>query len=246
MMTLLGVFSLRTMTLRLAATAVAVIALTTVALPFLPQSSNPDIRIYSKNLWFNNPQTEAIAADIRKSEVDAVFLQEVSETNISLLDLIEDEFPHQHICQFSRWSGIAIASRQPFIGENQCSDWRAIAAAQISHDGQPLWLVSAHIPWPWPTKTAKYESAGFALLTALEGPMVIVGDFNIFPWAGRMRKTAALTGTKLAGPTQVTLTFRGLPLPIDHALAPGGGHIETRPLLGGDHKGIVADLGLTP
>ncbi|MEP3629115.1 MAG: hypothetical protein ABJN04_03840 [Hyphomicrobiales bacterium] len=34
------------------------------------------------------------------------------------------------------------------------------------------------------------------------------------------------------------------PLPIDLAFSPSGGSTQKRPLLGSDHSGLVADLGL--
>lgn len=217
----------------------------TIALPFAPQSPGTDIRIYSKNMWFRNTQTEALAADILQANVDAVFLQEISDNNVATLELIKQTFPHQHLCPFSRWSGIAVASRTPFIAEPKCTDYRSLAAVQISHEGAPVWLVSAHIPWPWPTDTAQSEEQAYALLEALDGNIVIAGDFNIFAWSHRVQSLARVTQNKLAGPTQTTLRIKRLPLAIDHAMAPGGGRLETRGLFGADHRGIVADLSLS-
>jgi endonuclease/exonuclease/phosphatase (EEP) superfamily protein YafD len=224
---------------------IGITAVASVALHYAPQSVGNDIRIYSKNLWFGNTNTDALAADILQSDADAVFLQEVSQKNQSVLAQIRAKYPHQHLCPFSAWSGIAIASRVPLEGTPRCTNTRALAAAQITHDGQPLWLVSAHIPWPWPHNSADADQAAQDLLASLAGPKIIAGDFNIFPWSHRIGAIADITETKLAGPTQTTLVFKHLPLSIDHALAPAGGRIQTRPSLGGDHLGIIADLAIT-
>lgn len=211
---------------------------------FIPQPAGGDLRIYTKNLLANNTEISALIADIESANVDVVFFQEVSETNDAILEKLINQFPHQHLCRFSGWSGIAILSKHPFAGEQKCSSWRALAAAPITISGQHVWLVSAHIPWPWPHDSASNEQAALALLKDLNGPIVIAGDFNAFPWTPRVGRMASLTNTILAGPTRPTLIYRHIPLPIDLILSPQGGRTERRPLLGSDHHGIVGDLAI--
>ena len=171
-------------------------------------------------------------------------LQEVSDTNRYMLDLLCKEFPHQHLCRFSNWSGIAILSKQKPISQPQCTTSRALAAVHVLKKGQPLWLVSAHIPWPWPWDSEKNEAAAEDLLRRLDGKIVLAGDFNIFPWTSRVQRITAITNTKSTGPVRPTLIYRHLPLPIDLVLSPKGGSVERRPLLGSDHAGLVADIKL--
>ena len=154
---LIGILTARHLISKIGFGMVSVIAIITMALPFTAQPPGNDIRIYSKNMWFGNTQIEALAADILQANVDAVFLQELSEANVALLDQIKETFPHQHLCKFSQWIGIAIASRAPFIADPKCTEFRSLAAVQIDHNGTPVWLVSAHIPWPWPSDTAQSE-----------------------------------------------------------------------------------------
>ena len=216
---ILGIFVARSLTLRFAFGTIALLAISTVAVSFLPQKSGGDIRVYSKNLWFGHKEFSAVVADIEAANVDVVMLQEVSVHNNPALQQLKAEFPHQYVCRFSRWSGIALASRLPFDGDPICSDSRAVLAA-------PILLMG--------------------LLSELDGPVIVAGDFNIVPWSGRVGRIAALTGTQLAGPARATLHLRNIPLPIDMVLAPGGGSLEMRPLLGSDHAGLVADLVLWP
>ena len=211
---------------------------------FIPQKPGGDFRVYSKNLWFANDQLFELVADIKQANVDAVMLQEVSDQNRHVLDLLRDEFPHQHLCRFSNWSGIAVASKKLPITEPKCSTPRALAAVKIDQNGEGLWLVSAHIPWPWPWDSSKNEAAAESLLRSLTGKILIAGDFNIFPWTSRIERMTAITKTQAAGPARFTLIYRHIPLPIDLVLSPKGGRIEKRPLLGSDHSGVVADIGL--
>lgn len=241
---ILGVFAAKPVYIKGVFSAAAIIALLTVAIPFLPQEPGSDLRVYSKNLWFANSEIPALASDIETARVDVVMLQEVSDQNREVLDLLKDSFPYQHLCRFSGWSGIALASRHPFDGEPMCSKWRAVAAAPIQIKGERVWLVSAHIPWPWPHDSIRNEMEAHRVLAELDGPVVIGGDFNIMPWSGRVDRIASITNTKLAGPVRPTLNFRNLPLPLDFVLAPGGGSLEARPLLGSDHAGVLANITL--
>lgn len=241
---LLGVFAARQSLLRFMFFAITLAAFASVLMFFIPQKAGGDVRVYSKNLWFANKQLPALVADIKQANVDAVMLQEVSDQNRHVLDLLRKDFPHQHLCRFSNWSGIAVASKKPFIAAPKCSTSRALAAVPINFENDRLWLVSAHIPWPWPWDSNMNEIAAEALLRSLKGKIVIAGDFNIFPWTSRVTRLSAITKTQAAGPTRFTLLYRHVPLPIDLALSPRGGSTEKRPLLGSDHAGLIADLAL--
>lgn len=229
---------------RLALAIAALTTLVTVIPPFLPQSAANELRLYSKNILASNSNTSALAKDIVEADPDVVMLQEVSTGNDGLLIELRKVFPHQHLCRFSGWSGIAVLSRHPFDGEPRCSTWRAIAAAPISFKGQRIWVASLHIPWPWPFESAEAEAAAETLLRSLDAPVVMAGDFNMPPWTQRVGRLARLSGTRLAGPARFTFARRNIPLPIDLALAPGGGSVARRPLLGSDHSGILADVSI--
>ena len=240
----LGIIAAKQSLLRFTFFAIFLAAFASVLLFFLPQKPGGDFRVYTKNLWFANNQLPVLVKDIKQANVDAVMLQEVSDQNRHVLDLLRDEFPHQHLCRFSNWSGVAVVSKRRHISKPKCSTSRALAAVLTESNGETLWLVSAHIPWPWPWDSSRNEIAAEELLRSLDGKVVVAGDFNIFPWTSRVERITAITKTEVAGPARFTLTYRNIPLPIDFVLSPNGGSIEKRPLLGSDHAGLVADLAL--
>lgn len=244
LMCLIGLGFSRSILMRLALGIAGLAALLTVAPPFFPQAPGADLRLYSKNILASNTQMSRLAEDIIEAAPDVVMLQEVSTANDGLLRKLRARFPHQHLCRFSGWSGIAVLSRHPFSGPPKCSDWRAVAAAPIMIGGQEVWIVSLHIHWPWPFQSAEAEVAAAGVLTSLQGPTVIAGDFNMLPWTQRVQRIARMTGTRLAGPARFTFSRRNIPLPIDLVLAPGGGQVRMRPLIGSDHAGVVADISL--
>ncbi|SEW38999.1 Uncharacterized conserved protein YafD, endonuclease/exonuclease/phosphatase (EEP) superfamily [Cognatiyoonia koreensis] len=239
---LIGLFLLRPAWLR-RAMGIAVLSVAATVVPaFVGQKDGGDLRLYAKNLWWANSQIELVAADILAADVDVVMLQEVSKRTAHVLDLLADQFPYQHWCRHNEWMGEAVVSRIPMSGEGICTSTRGAAAAPIDIDGATVWVASVHIPWPWPYKSMTNEAEVGAVLKGLEGPVVVAGDFNMFPWTKRVRDVAAASGTELVGPTRATLTLWEMPLPIDHVLAPGGGSVERRPLLGSDHRGLIADV----
>lgn len=243
---LLGLIVVRPKWLRATLAAAGISAAVTILPVFASQKSGDDLRLYAKNLWWANEGMGAVAQDIRAAEVDVVLLQEVSFRNEDIMDLLVSDFPYQHRCATNKWMSKAVLSRTPFEGEQKCSEERGIALAAVNLNGVKIWVGSLHIPWPWPYESDDNEAAVEALLSDLDAPVVIAGDFNAFPWTARVNRIVDVSDTMLAGPTRPTLTLWNMPLPIDHVLAPGGGTVERRPLLGSDHRGLVADVSLQP
>ena len=198
------------------------------------------ITVYQKNLWAGNVASRALVADIRDSGADLVMLQEVSERNVPLLALLEDDYPYQQFCRFSAWSGMAVLSRLPAIGDGICSDRRGMAGLRVEGPNGPVWALSIHLHWPWPHGQARQVARLLPQLDALEGPVIIGGDFNMVPWGHSVRRIAEATGTQRVGQRRPTIFPYGVPLPIDMVLAPTPGRNERRPLFGSDHYGLVA------
>lgn len=205
-----------------------------------------DFLLYQKNLWYRNTELEALAADIIGTGADAVTLQEVSTRNVGLLDLLRPTYPHQHLCPFSRWSGIAVVSAHPFqAGSAICSSARGLAAAELLRDGARITVASIHLPWPYPYNQAERLTLIQPKLRALQRPVVVGADLNMFPRTRVTRRIARLTGTRELRQVLPTLHLNGVPMYLDHILAPGG-QVERRPKLGSDHFGLLGRLALSP
>lgn len=227
--------------LRAALVVAGLAVLVTVFPPLMGGKSGGTLALYSKNMWFGNNQIDQLAADIRASDAAVVTLQELSNRNDGILDLLEADYPHQHICQFSRWSGVAVLSRAPIL-DSACSDRRVLALAKINHEGAPVWVGAIHMPWPHPYPHDAAYAAAQRLLEGLDAPVVFAGDFNIFPWASTATRMRRGSDVQLAGPLRPTFYLKSVPLFLDHAYAPGGGEVDYRPLLGSDHYGLLAQL----
>ena len=244
---LIGVLAFKRSWLRRGFLAVLVVSFVT-AIPMadlVPASD--DLRVYSKNLRYDNGQVDALFEDIQSADADVLMLQEVSSVNDTLLTRLHTTFPHQTRCSTPAGVAIVVASRFAFEGTPLCSERKALAVAKVSINAQSVWLASVHIPWHWPIPSHINEKEAEDLLGSLKGPIVMAGDFNSVPWTRRVSRLKSLSRTRLAGPTLVTLRHKRLPLsiPIDFVFAPGGGQVELRPLLGSDHHGLLAKVKLS-
>ncbi|WP_246251595.1 endonuclease/exonuclease/phosphatase family protein [Parasulfitobacter algicola] len=188
-----------------------------------------------------------IINDINAANADFVTLQEVSRRNWSVLNGIENAVPYQAVCPFAAIGDVAIASRWPIIKDSViCPEKLGMVAAQFETPDGKVWLVSIHLHWPWPHGQRGQAEKIIDILEPLDGPILIGGDFNMVPWSYILGHFVDVTDTKIAGPVIRTFPLRDLVvLPIDHIFAPAHGQIESRPQLGSDHFGIVAQVGLT-
>ncbi|MEX3015779.1 endonuclease/exonuclease/phosphatase family protein [Gymnodinialimonas hymeniacidonis] len=214
------------------------------AMVYAPSGEAPAgaVTIYTKNTLGGWGDDAAITADILDSGADIVLLQELSQTRSDFGGALQDTHPHQHVCRFSDWSGMAVFSRWPVL-ETYCSPHRSFAAAQVDAPGGPVWAVSTHLVWPYPHAQARYLEEALPFLESVEGRVIVAGDFNMVPWGYSVRQIEEATGTGRIGPLFTTIEVRDVPLQIDHVLTNGTGMVERRPRLGSDHYGLVAQIG---
>lgn len=199
--------------------------------------------LYQKNMLYRNSDLEGLARDIAARGSDVVTLQEVSTRNEALLQMLEDDYPHQHLCRFQSWRGVAVLSRHPLVEQKTlCSPEFGLAVAQIDAGQGPLWVAAIHLHWPFPFEQSGHAAKLEPILAGLDGPVVLAGDFNMVPWGWSVRRLQAVVEGQRAGPLRPTYWLRAIPLPIDHVLAPGGGQVEILERLGSDHNGLFARL----
>lgn len=211
-----------------------------VAQKYIAHPAGPVV-VYQKNLLFENDQVEALRADILAADPDIVALQELTSRNAPLVRSLRDAYPHQASCALTSWARVAILARWPVEGEI-CLEDQGLVGIQVAAPSGRFWAFSLHAFWPWPHGQAAQLARILPVLEGLEDPVVIAGDFNMVPWSYALNRIARTTGTTRAGPLFPTLTKMGMPLPVDHVYAPGGGRATLRPLLGSDHSGVLAEV----
>ncbi len=204
------------------------------------------VTLYQKNMLVSNPDLGPLEADIRAMAPDVLTLQEVSVKNRPILNALSDLLPYQQFCHFGGVGEVAVASRFPVVEPGICA--KGLAALHVDGPGGPMWLVSVHLRWPWPYQQAKDLAEILPQIAALDGPVLIAGDFNMVRWSHALaevrRAARVLAAGRILGsfPQFAPLAT----LPIDQVMSPGGGQVEMRPLLGSDHYGLFATLRSAP
>jgi endonuclease/exonuclease/phosphatase (EEP) superfamily protein YafD len=211
------------------------------AMALRPERGGP-VTLYQKNMSYRMQDVGPLARDIRAIAPDLLTLQEVTPANAAVLEAVSDILPHSHLCSYEHVGGVGLASRWPIRpGSLRCA--HGLVAAQVEMPEGPVWLVSIHMKWPWPSGQPIHHPRLMQVLAGLEGPVILAGDFNMVRWSSVVRKTAHLIGAEPAGRPRGTFWLkRMINLPIDQILVPDGrrGATEARELLGSDHRGLVA------
>lgn len=211
------------------------------------QPDNPGpLRIYSKNLFYEVAASDALIADIRAMQPDIVVLQELSENNLSILTSFAADYPHQALCPLQGWNGMAVLSRWPLSDEPpRCSDIRSLMAVRIERADAPFWVVNAHLQQPWPDFQWDHLNQALWVITDLDAPSVVAGDFNTVPWAAASATIGTITQTQPLGLQPKTYDLWGVRLPLDQIWA-ADGTVVRRPKFNSDHAGILGYVWLSP
>lgn len=201
----------------------------------------PDLVVYTKNLGAGRADWAALANDIEVSGADVVVLQEVTQQRMAELPGLLPDHPFQHICNFSGWSAMAVASRYP-LSQPGCTDHRSLAHAIVDAPSGPIWVASIHQVWPFPHQQAALLPDILAAVRAAPPRQVVAGDFNMVPWGHSVRAISQAGGLHRISPFLPTIEVRGIGLSIDHVLTDGEGMATRRARLGSDHYGMVTRI----
>lgn len=211
-----------------------------------PVENVGEFTLYQKNLLFRAWPRYPLTDDIIDSGAEFVTLQEVSEHNSKFMAPLFDTYPSKLICEFTAVGAVAVLTKYPVIsGSEHCGGANGYAAFQVTlPDGRPLWVVSVHLYWPYPSGQGAQVQHILDWLQKLEGDVLLAGDFNMVPWGYSVREISKCSNGHRAGPILKTFDrFKfWLPLAIDHVILPNGatGGAGTRPKLGSDHLGVIS------
>lgn len=218
-------------------------ALATVAATYLGGDAPGAYSLYQKNLLYRANSPNRIIRDIRATDPDFITLEEISGDNRALYWILAKESGAALKCKFSAVGDVAVLSRFPIVeGSERCMGNRGAAAMQVVTPDGPVWLLAVHLNWPYPHEQTDQVDQLVASMGFIDGPAILAGDFNMVPWSNTVSRLESVTGATRAGGAKGTyeLYRPRVTLPIDHILVPSGrGAIETRPLLGSDHLGLV-------
>ena len=227
--------------------------------------------IVSFNLDRKNKNYDSVITYLSSIKADIIFLTEVTKEWRPRLRKLKKLFPYYF--EVPEWTpsdkqepklwlrkgdpamSVALFSRLPCTFVEGLSLGVAERSLAIrSHffkNGYLLNLIGVQLLMPLPAYEARLQETelnGLATFAnELNGPLLVIGDFNLTPYSSRFKKLLEKTDLNRASnginptyPAQVGL----FGLPLDHTLFKGAIRLDVNagPFLGSDHRPIISTL----
>ena len=236
-------------------------------LPYLPRATaatadataRPTIRVLVANVFYRNSSAQRLLETIRRETPDAVLLVEYTTELAERLRELRQTYGHRlesprrgayGIALFSR---IELSSAQTFmLGPTHAIE------ARLRTGGSEVMLLGVHLRAPLYPARAAERNRQLELLaervSAVRGPVIVAGDFNISPyspyyvdWLARTGLTDARRGRTPRPSWPTFLPVIGIP--IDHCFVSSDIAVIAErglPSFGSDHYPMVVELSLPP
>ncbi len=242
----------------------------------LPTDGRPVLKLMTHNLFGLNYDMQRVNAAIEAEDPDIIAFQEYfGEQAVDLHPLLKSRYPYFVRCKGGKRANIGLYSKIPFdraMGESDCPD-NAYGAQRTAHilakftlkDGTTFSVLTSHMDWPLPIARQQDELSELAkAINQIEGPLIVVGDFNSTPWSYALRRFGdethliRHTHNLLTYPLLFTVPnrlFSGglvplLPfLPLDHVFTRGDVAVQELhrgPATGSDHLPVIFSFSVTP
>ena len=256
----IGLLALKRRGLAAVMAAVAVINATFV-LPWYtgaPESTGkPVLTLLHANILADNRDASPLLAHIEQERPDVVFIQELTDDHLQLLDSLTTTYPYQLREPHSDPFGIGVWSKLPFsyatVVESPPLKLPSLDVI-VEFDGGPLRLLSTHPVPPIGAGTSAERNRQLEFIAELaradDASTVVIGDLNITPWAAHYKafeKETRLSnaqrghGIKPTWPLFLPLAM----IPIDHALTSAdlvATDVRTLRSVGSDHLPLLVGI----
>ncbi|HJR69087.1 MAG TPA: endonuclease/exonuclease/phosphatase family protein [Gammaproteobacteria bacterium] len=232
-------------------------------LPLAPRAAvvdvEPRLKVLSVNVSYRQFSVRRLLEMVRDIDPHVVVLQELTPYANEVLAPLDEPLPHYFKMPAEGRFGIAVWSRLPLESAVPFALGRqpAIEARVRFRDGA-VTLLGVHLNAPTSARRAAARDNELRLLAersaAIEGPLVVAGDFNLTPYSplfGDWLAASGLTDTRRGRTPSVSWRPADLPIlgiPIDHVAVSSEFAILAHrrlPNFGSDHYGVLAELALT-
>ncbi len=215
------------------------------------------LRVVTLNVRHGNDRIDNAIAFLDRTDADVVVLQEMARPHTEAMRrALGQRYPYA-----AGEFGVVILSKFPIKAEGRLDragypEWMSPFARWIEIDvkGTPVELVGAHFARPFYTDLQQVDATTLAQFVKTRSlPLIVAGDFNLTPWAERLKAFMQATGLERYNTLHPTWPMRWrkypfLPLfPIDHVFASDRfAKIATvgGPRIGSDHRPVIADIAL--
>jgi endonuclease/exonuclease/phosphatase (EEP) superfamily protein YafD len=220
------------------------------------------ITLITNNIYVLNNRREDLMKWLASRPAEVIALQEVDGRMTDRLRAGEDGYPHRLVAEdtlvtrdgWSARESIVILSRYPILEHRLLQPWakawQVVLARLDVADGLRPWIVAIHAPTPiykdsLPTRDLIFEKLD-EVIAGLDGPVIVVGDFNASPYTPVYRGFTEVAGlaTFRHFPASYPARLGGFGVPIDHVLARGArvAELHALPPIGSDHRPLAATL----
>ncbi len=213
----------------------------------------PFMQMLSFNMLNGNSQNgQRIAEYIKASGADVVIGLEARPVFAHLADLAT-VYPYRLGCERERSCDLMVLSKTPLsdgVFHDLGPTWNnRLITARTVIGGERINVVAAHMVKPYFDYASVIEARTLRrALDAIDGPLVLGGDFNAAPWSDNIewlvRNARLISGPGYPATWPVELGPLGVP--IDNVFTRDGLFIETLQAmpdaLGSNHRGLLAHI----
>jgi endonuclease/exonuclease/phosphatase (EEP) superfamily protein YafD len=233
-------------------------------LPYLPlpvgsESANaaaaPPLKILSVNVSFLQFSSRRLLEIVREADPDVVVVQELTPHAERVLADLDKAFSNHRKFPADGAYGIGLWSRLPLESSEMFALGRVPAIeARLRGPAGVFTVFGVHLRAPTAPQRAVARNQELRELAtrsaAVEGPLVVAGDFNVTPYSpyyGDWLEASGLTDSRRGRTLSVSwpATFPWIGIPIDHVAVNDGFTILSHrrlPNFESDHYGLLVEL----
>lgn len=171
--------------------------------PAAPASGT--ITMMTHNLFGMNYEMEKVRAAILAEKPDIIVFQEYfGEQATDLHPLLIAEYPFFVRCRGGKRANLGLYSKLPFeqVDDGACPN-NAYGTTRTAHilatfqapNGKPFSVLTTHMDWPFPIQRQSDQLRALTeVISKVDGPLIVAGDFNSTPWSYALRDFVARSG----------------------------------------------------
>ena len=192
--------------------------------PYALQPGEKALRIAQFNVFKNNDDYAAIAAEVLRLDADVVSLLEMSSRRMKgVLPLLAKAYPYINSCEDGRFCDMAILSKFPIIEADGLGEWvgAPYVRATLGDEMADISIVGVHTTrFPHSRAQLRQTRELVKLLETFPGELIVMGDFNATPFSRVTRTIEEGTGLMRLTELPTWPTHVQVPqLAIDHIFA---------------------------
>jgi endonuclease/exonuclease/phosphatase (EEP) superfamily protein YafD len=230
-------------------------------LPYLPlplaqtHAAPATVKVLTVNVSFRQFSVRTLLDLVREADPDVLIVQELTPHAERVLADFDTAFPHHHKFTADGPAGIGVWSRYELErGATFALGRMPAIEARVRAPQGSFTIIGVHLSSPVRPRRAAARNLELRALgvrsAAVEGPLVVAGDFNITPyspyftdWLAASGLTDSRRGRTLSVSWPTMLPWLGIP--IDHVAVNSGFTIlshQRLPNFESDHYGVLVEL----